>query len=72
MKLKTVQNLLLFLKKTQDHYLCFLAKQRSKYKWAGIPTKWLSTLDSGINIGLSLLIFEKFWSKIFFLNDRNA
>ena len=30
------------------------------------------TLDSGINIGVRLLIFEKFWRQKKFKNDRNA
>jgi hypothetical protein len=34
-------------------------------------TAALPTLDSGINIGLRLLIFEKIWRKKK-LNDRNA
>ena len=32
----------------------------------------LVTLDSGINIGVRLLIFENFWSKKKLKNDRNA
>ena len=32
----------------------------------------LNTLDSQINVGLRLLIFENFWRKREFKNDRNA
>ena len=36
-----------------------------------ISVEW-STLDSGINVGVRLLIFEKFWRQKKFKNDRNA
>ena len=32
----------------------------------------LTTLDSGINVGVRLLIFEKIWSKKKIENDCNA
>ena len=35
-------------------------------------TTLISTLDSGINVGVRLLIFEKFWSKKKFENDCDA
>ena len=31
-----------------------------------------STLDSGINVGVRLFIFEKFWMKQKLKNDRNG
>ena len=34
--------------------------------------KDLPTLDSGINVGVRLLIFKKFWRQKKFKNDRNA
>ena len=38
----------------------------------GLSLEFSSTLDSGINIGVRLLIFEKNWRKNKIINDRNA
>ena len=40
--------------------------------WCAYVYKQACTLDSGINVGVRLLIFEKFWRQKKIKNDRNA
>ena len=53
-------------------------QSKSEYNFKELLTntttasKYIPTLDSGINVGVRLLIFEKFWRKKKLKNDRNA
>ena len=47
------------------------SKHKINFKTQTSQLSLLYTLESGINVRVRLLIFEKIW-RIFFKNDRNA
>ena len=65
-----------FLNITEESRLLLFVKlfhnDRTSLIFVLISPIFLHTLDSGINVGVFLLIFEKFWRKKIIKNDCNA